>query len=160
MKKSCQFAQKPTLIPAEHKNSPRISPNPKNNPRLNPKNQQNPVSCPVIFAQKPLFPVIFMKKRKKKGKKEKKRVFLIIAFEQKVEDFRFPARKANPLYLKIMRVLSDADRKRKDSLACQNELLEMPFNFENRFPSIHSKILKLILKFTIEGHLTCCYYIY
>jgi len=35
----------------------------------------------------------------------------------------------NPLYLKIMQVLSDADQKRKDSLACQNELLEMPVNF-------------------------------
>jgi hypothetical protein len=40
-----------------------------------------------------------------------------------------------------MRVLSDADQKRKDSLACQNELLEMPFNFENRLPKKSKKKL-------------------
>jgi len=53
--------------------------------------------------------------------------------------------------LKIMRVLSDADRKRKDSLACQNELLEMPFNFENRFCQIHPKTAKkLTILISIE----------
>jgi len=107
----------------------RISPKKPNNPRLNPKNPQNPVSRPVIFAQKLLFFGKKGKKAEKTEKNRKKRVFLIIAFEQKVEDFRFPARKANLLYLKIMQVLSDADQKRKDSLACQNELLEMPVNF-------------------------------
>ena len=56
------------------------------------------------------------------------RAALIIAFERQVEDFCILARKANQLYQKIKRLLSDAVQNQKDSLVRQNEFLEVPFS--------------------------------